>query len=52
VDPEAVRQRVEPADPAYVRAVANLTPTEKLARAEGMARWRQALQEQTQGASA
>lgn len=51
VDPEAVRQRIEPADPAYVKAVAGLTPGEKLERADGMARWAQALQAQTQGAA-
>jgi len=43
VDSDAVRRRIEPADPAYIRAVANLTPTEKLARAEAMARWSQVL---------
>ena len=43
VDPEAVRQRVEPADPAYIKAVARLTPREKLERAEGMVRWAQTL---------
>ena len=51
VDPEAVRQRIEPADAAYVKAVADLTPGEKLERADGMARWAQALQAQTQGAA-
>lgn len=49
VDPEAVRQRVEPADPAYIEAVARLTPREKLERVDGMARWAQALQAQTRG---
>jgi hypothetical protein len=51
VDPEAVRQRIEPADPAYVTAVAGLTPGEKLERADGMARWARALQAQTRGAA-
>jgi hypothetical protein len=51
VDPKAVRQRIEPADPAYIGAVASLTPREKLERADEMARWTQALQAQTQGAS-
>jgi hypothetical protein len=50
VDSQAVSQRIEPADAAYVRAVANLTPREKLERAAEMARWTQALQSQTQGA--
>jgi hypothetical protein len=50
VDPEAVRQRIEPADPAYVTAVAGLTPGEKLERVDRMARWAQALQAQTRGA--
>jgi hypothetical protein len=51
VDPEAVRQRIEPADKAYAQAVAGLTPREKLARADAMARWGQALRMQTRGAS-
>ncbi len=51
VDPEAVRQRIDPADEAYARAVAGLTPREKLERAADMAHWSQALQAQTQGAS-
>jgi hypothetical protein len=51
VDPEAVRQRIKPADPVYVTAVASLTPAEKLERAEGMARWAQALRAQTRGAA-
>jgi DNA-binding transcriptional ArsR family regulator len=50
VDSQAVSRRIEPADAAYVRAVANLTPREKLERAAEMARWTQALQAQTQGA--
>lgn len=48
VDPEAVRQRVEPADPAYIKAVARLTSREKLERAEGMAKWAQTLPAQAQ----
>jgi hypothetical protein len=48
VDPEAVRQRVEPADPAYIKAVAHLTPREKLERAEGMAKWAKTLHAQAQ----
>ena len=51
VDSQAVSQRIEPADAAYVRAVANLTPREKLERVAEMARWAQALQSQTQGAA-
>ena len=51
VDPEAVRQRVELADPAYIEAVARLTPREKLERADGMVRWAQVLQAQTLGES-
>jgi len=49
VDSEAVRHRIEPADPAYIRAAASLKPREKLERADGMARWAQVLQTQTQG---
>ena len=51
VDPEAVRQRIEPADPAYTKALAGLTPREKLERADAMTRWTQALQAQTGGVS-
>jgi hypothetical protein len=43
VDPEAVRQRIEPADPVYIKAVARLTPREKLERADGMVKWAQTL---------
>lgn len=51
VDPGAVRQRIEPADPAYIEAVSRLTAREKLERADGMTRWAHALhaQMQTQG---
>jgi hypothetical protein len=52
VDSQAVSQRIEPADAAYIKAVARLTPKEKLGRAAEMARWTQTLQSQTQGASA
>ena len=44
IDTEAVRRRIELADPAYTEAVARLTPQEKLKRADGMARWAQVLQ--------
>jgi hypothetical protein len=50
VDSQALSQRIEPAEEAYVRAVASLTPREKLQRAAEMARWAQALRSQTQGA--
>ncbi len=50
VDSQAVSQWIEPADAAYARAVADLTPREKLGRAAEMARWTQALHSQTQGA--
>jgi hypothetical protein len=39
VDSEALGRRIELVDPAYIEAVARLTPREKLARAKGMARW-------------
>ncbi len=51
VDPEAVRRRIEPEDGAYIKALASLTPAEKLERADGMARWAAALQAQTGRAS-
>jgi hypothetical protein len=50
VDSQAVSQRIEPADAAYARAVAHLTPREKLERAAEMGRWTQALRSQIQGA--
>ena len=49
VDPEAIQHKIEPADPAYVRAIARLTPQDKLVRAAEMARWAETLQTQTQG---
>jgi hypothetical protein len=51
VDAPAVSQQIEPADVVYVRAVASLTPREKLERAAEMARWTQTLQAQTQQVS-
>jgi hypothetical protein len=50
VDSHAVSQWIEPANAAYVRAVANLTPRDKLERTAEMAHWTQALQSQTRGA--
>jgi hypothetical protein len=49
VDPEAVRQKIEPADPVYVKAVTGLTSRDKLQRAAEMGEWSQALRAQTRG---
>ncbi len=49
VDPQAIKQKIEPVDPAYVRTITRLTPQDKLTRAAEMARWAQTLQAQTQG---
>ena len=51
VDPKAVRQKIEPANPAYIKAVAGLTSRDKLERADEMTRWTRALQAQTKGAA-
>ena len=51
VDNEAIRQRIEEGDPDYLKAVARLTPQEKLERAAEMGRWAKSLKARVDGES-
>ena len=48
VDPQALRQRIEPAEAGLVQELARLSPDERLAQAAALTRWVQSLPSQPQ----